>query len=86
MSENIEDQIRSVVGNIRKVRECRNYTQDYLAMKLGISQNSYSKIELAYTKITVEKLVQIAEILQVDLLDLLPPKKDRLVQLKCQHP
>jgi len=82
MSEIIEDQIRSVVANIRQVRELRNYTQEYVAMKLGISQNSYSKIELAYTKITVEKLIQIAEILQVDPVDLLFSKKGTMVQLK----
>ncbi|MDR3694839.1 helix-turn-helix transcriptional regulator [Mucilaginibacter sp.] len=36
---------RTIVSNIRKIREFRNYTQDYLAAKLQISQNAYSKIE-----------------------------------------
>ncbi|WP_443945337.1 helix-turn-helix domain-containing protein [Pedobacter sp. AW1-32] len=57
---------RNVAGNIRKIREYRDYTQDYLAAKLDISQNAYSKIELGYSKLTVDRLFQIAAILEVD--------------------
>lgn len=52
----LESKNKSVAANIRKTREFRNYTQEYLAAKLGISQNAYSKIELGYTKITLERL------------------------------
>ncbi len=31
---------KSVANNIRRVREFRNYTQDYVARKIGISQNA----------------------------------------------
>ena len=55
--------IKAIAANIRNKREYRNYTQEYLAAKLEISQNAYSKIELGYTKITVERLFQIAEVL-----------------------
>lgn len=81
MDNTTEEKIRSVAVNIRKVREYRNYTQDYLAMKLGISQNAYSKIELAYTRITLERLIQIAGILDIDAVDLLAGDNDQLVQL-----
>lgn len=60
-----------VSANIRKIREYRNYTQDYLAAKLGISQNAYSKIELGYSNITLGRLINIAEILEVDLVDII---------------
>ncbi|MDT3403561.1 helix-turn-helix domain-containing protein [Mucilaginibacter terrae] len=63
--------IKSVATNIRKIREYRNYTQEYLAVKLDISQNAYSKIELGYTKITLERLFQIAQILEVDVIELI---------------
>ena len=59
--------INIVAANIRKARLFRNYSQDYLAYKLKISQNGYSKIELGYTKIGLERLMQIAEILEVDM-------------------
>lgn len=81
MAENLEEKMRAVASNIRKIREFRDYTQEYLAMKLGISQNAYSKIELAYTRITVERLMHIAQILEVDSLDLLTSNSDDLVRL-----
>jgi transcriptional regulator with XRE-family HTH domain len=67
MKDNLSLKIKSVASNIRKVREYRNYTQEYLAAKLDISQNAYSKIELGYTKLTVERLFQIGQILEVDI-------------------
>jgi transcriptional regulator with XRE-family HTH domain len=63
--------IKAIAANIRTKREKRNYTQEYLAYKLSISQNAYSKIELGYTKITLERLFQIADILEVDAVSLL---------------
>lgn len=71
MNEILENKIKTVAVNIRKIRESKNYTQDYLAAKLAISQNAYSKIELGYTKITVERLFQIAQILEVNPVDLI---------------
>jgi len=63
--------IKKVAANIRKIREIRNYTQEYLAVKLGISQNAYSKLELGYTRITVERLFHIAEILDANVTDII---------------
>lgn len=71
MKEALELKPKLVAGNIRKVREFRHYTQDYLAAKLGISQNAYSKIELAYSKITLDRLFQIADILEVEVTQLI---------------
>lgn len=71
MKDKLNLKIRQVAANIRKIREHRNYTQEYLAAKLHISQNAYSKIELGYTKITVERLLQIAEILETDPVEIL---------------
>jgi len=67
--------IKAVAANIRNKREKLNYTQEYLAAKLGISQNAYSKIELGYTKITVERLFQISEILETDPIELINIEK-----------
>lgn len=73
--------IKAVAVNLRKVREYRNYTQEYLAMKLDISQNAYSKIELGYTKITLERLFQIATILDVGLMELMQTDHSQLLQV-----
>jgi len=66
---------KAVAANIRSKRIELNYTQEYLAAKLNISQNAYSKIELGYTKITVERLFQIADILETDIIELLNVEK-----------
>jgi transcriptional regulator with XRE-family HTH domain len=66
MKDALDLKIKNVARNIRKIREYRNYTQEYLAAKLRISQNAYSKIELGHTKITIDRLFRIADILEVD--------------------
>jgi transcriptional regulator with XRE-family HTH domain len=71
MKHKPDTRTKSIAVNIRKLREYRNYTQEYLAFKLNISQNAYSKIELGYTKITVDRLFHIADILEKDPIDIL---------------
>lgn len=56
---------------IRKYRELRNYSQEYVAGKMGISQNAYSKIENNITQLTVSHIRQISAILEVSVMDLL---------------
>jgi transcriptional regulator with XRE-family HTH domain len=75
MKDNLNIRVRAIAANIRKIRENRNYTQDYLAAKLKISQNAYSKLELGYTKITIERLFHIAAILETDIVDLIKPEE-----------
>jgi len=70
--------IKAVAAAIRSKRESRNYTQEYLAYKLNISQNAYSKIELGYTKITLERLFEIAEILEFDVIDFINTDHSKL--------
>ncbi|QKJ31857.1 helix-turn-helix transcriptional regulator [Mucilaginibacter mali] len=79
MKDMLENKIRAVATNIRKIRESKDFTQDYLAVKLAISQNAYSKIELGYTKITVERLFQIAQILEVSPISLIDFDKEKPV-------
>ncbi|WP_379087497.1 helix-turn-helix domain-containing protein [Pedobacter sp. UC225_65] len=71
MKDQLKEEMKVVAGNIRKIREYRNYTQDYLAAKLEISQNAYSKIELSYSKLTLDRLFHIALILDVKVTQLL---------------
>jgi transcriptional regulator with XRE-family HTH domain len=57
--------------NLRNARLTRNYSQEYLALQLKISQNAYSKMEMGRTRITVESVFKIADILDVDINTLL---------------
>jgi transcriptional regulator with XRE-family HTH domain len=56
---------------IKKLRELRNYTQEFMAEKLGISQTGYSNIERDETDISLSRLQQIAKVLEIKLQDLL---------------
>ena len=56
----------AVIGvKIRKVRELRNITQEYMAEKMGVSQSSYSRYENGEQKVTPDLLSDIASILNV---------------------
>jgi transcriptional regulator with XRE-family HTH domain len=54
--------------NLKKLRELRNYKQEYVAEKLGISQVSYSRLENGKTRLDTQKLISIAQILEVDIM------------------
>lgn len=51
---------------IKNIRELKNLTQEYVAEKLEISQAAYSKMEKGETKVSDEKLSQIARALEVN--------------------
>ena len=75
------NKIKNIANNIREIREGKGYTQEYVAMKLGLSQNAFSKIELGYTKITLERLYQISALLEINILSLMDegaPEKNTL--------
>ncbi|SFA39719.1 Helix-turn-helix domain-containing protein [Pedobacter suwonensis] len=72
---------KHVVGNIRKIREYRAYTQKYLATKLKISQNAYSKIEIGDSKLTIDRLFHIAMILNVEVANLLTLNQNDLIRI-----
>ncbi len=50
---------------IKKLRESRNWTQEFMASQLKISQNSYSRIESENVKLSTERLKEIADIFEV---------------------
>lgn len=56
--------ISDVLYNIRKTRELKNYTQEYLAHKLDLDIRSYSNIENGISKLSVARLLHISEIME----------------------
>ncbi|WP_308849287.1 helix-turn-helix transcriptional regulator [Pedobacter sp.] len=75
MNETYKKEMQRIALKIRKVREYKNFSQEYLASKIGISQNAYSKIELGYSKITLDRLFHIAKLLDVDTHELIISKR-----------
>lgn len=60
---------------LRLLREYRNYSQEYIAEKLGIAQNAYSRIENNQTRLTADRLEKLARILDVPPMELLSEKE-----------
>lgn len=57
---------------IRKIRETKGYTQEYMAMNLSISQSKYCNIESSKSNVDFELLLKIATLLQTDLQEFVP--------------
>jgi transcriptional regulator with XRE-family HTH domain len=60
---------------IRIQRVIKGYSQEYLANQLNMSQSAYSNLERGNTDVSAKRLIQIAEILEVPTLALLPKSK-----------
>ncbi|HLV46675.1 MAG TPA: helix-turn-helix transcriptional regulator [Flavobacterium sp.] len=56
---------------IKSIREAKGFTQEYMAEQLGITQAAYSKIESGQTKLTMNKITDIATIFEMDVNDLM---------------
>lgn len=54
---------------IRKIRELRDLTQEYLAGQLGICVSAYRKIESDETDAKWSRIVRIADLLNVCRID-----------------
>jgi transcriptional regulator with XRE-family HTH domain len=59
--------VMKIGNNIKKLRELRNYTQEYMALGLEMSINGYGKIERDEVELTLNKLERIADLLEVKL-------------------
>ncbi|CAM3568434.1 helix-turn-helix domain-containing protein [Flavobacterium saliperosum] len=76
----------NLYSNVRKVRELRGYTQDYVAIQLGISQRAYSKIENNQTKLDwhrIEKISHLFGMTPVDLIVYDTPRLSNSANVNC---
>jgi transcriptional regulator with XRE-family HTH domain len=72
---NMTDQI---AYKIRRLREIKNYSQDYISQKLGVSIRAYSKIENGESKLSVDRFFEIAVILNLKPEDILNFNEDAM--------
>jgi transcriptional regulator with XRE-family HTH domain len=72
MTENLKKKTNKSVGkNIRAIRHQRGWSQEDVANRLGISIPAFSKIETGVTDINLSRLEQIANIYEVNVVNLL---------------
>ena len=62
-----------IYEKIRALREERQWSQEELAAKLGLSANGYAKIERGETRLNLPRLEQLAEVFDTDILTLIIP-------------
>lgn len=60
-----------IAEKIRKLREVKGYKQETMAKRMGLTTNGYGKIERGESSITLDRLEQIAQVLEVSTLDIL---------------
>ncbi|KIQ16452.1 XRE family transcriptional regulator [Flavobacterium sp. MEB061] len=57
--------------NIKRIRELKEYTQEYMALMLNITQTSYNRIEKGKSPLTCDKLEEIVSIFEMDLISII---------------
>ena len=57
-------------GRIKALRSAKNYTQEQMADRIGVSRQKYARIESGVNSITLDMLTKIAGILDVTVGDM----------------
>ncbi len=68
------------MNTIYIIRTSLGYSQEYVASKLKVSQQSYSHLEKNPFKITVERLHQLSEVFQIEAKELLPSLTKKIIR------
>lgn len=71
----MEKHISESIGkNIRKYRKLNNLTQEAFAEKLHLGPQYYAQLERGERNFTIEKIIQICNILQINIQDIIEIK------------
>jgi transcriptional regulator with XRE-family HTH domain len=62
-----DKQLKQIGQRIKNYRELKGFSQSYMSQKLHISSSAYSRIERNEVNIPLDKLIQIAEVLNISL-------------------
>jgi transcriptional regulator with XRE-family HTH domain len=66
MSDSLLQQMTGIYQAIKRLREEKNYTQQYVAGELGIDCATYSRMENGKIDLTISRLIRIATLFHVD--------------------
>jgi transcriptional regulator with XRE-family HTH domain len=72
------DHIQRVTETLRLLRRKMEYSQEYMAFMLNISQNAYSRLENGKTPLTVNRLFEICTLLKISPGELLETDPDTI--------
>ncbi|OAV31123.1 hypothetical protein AO366_1987 [Moraxella catarrhalis] len=73
--------------NIRKFREQKQWSQEYMAEQLGLSKNGYAKIERGESRPSLDRLEQITAVFGIGMIDLFGDERQSicLISENSQH-
>jgi transcriptional regulator with XRE-family HTH domain len=54
-----------IINNIKTIRESKNFTEDYIAEQMGISQSSYNRKENGHSDFSLSEILKLGEVLEV---------------------
>jgi transcriptional regulator with XRE-family HTH domain len=72
--------MEKIINRIKEIRKEKGISHEAMAFDLGISQVAYSKIEKNETKLNVDRLYKIAEILDTKVSNLLGLEVNKIYQ------
>ncbi|NEN75744.1 helix-turn-helix transcriptional regulator [Pelistega sp. NLN82] len=75
----------NIQDKIRAMREIKNWSQEEMAEKLEISPTSYARIERGESKLNLDRLQQIANIFNIDIIELMTAKENGLICLFSEN-
>lgn len=68
MKYKLDDEIKQIlIKQLKFYREKRNFSQDFVAEHIGITQPLYNKIENGSREMTINTLVKITDILDISM-------------------
>jgi transcriptional regulator with XRE-family HTH domain len=79
------EKMMKVGTKIKKLRELKNYTQEYMAQALSLSPNGYGKIERDEVDVTLGRLEDIAKILEIDIFQILAFDEKQIFNISNNH-
>lgn len=74
-----------IAKNLAQLRKDKHLTQEQMAEKLAMSKNGYGKLGRGESKITVEHLQNIANVFNIDIVDLLKEERDFSLLIGDNH-
>ncbi|WP_300672645.1 helix-turn-helix domain-containing protein [Soonwooa sp.] len=81
----MEPQKLNIGDSIKKFRELKNMTREDIADRLGLSVSAYGKIERNETDVTISRIQQIAEVLQVEMSQILNFDVSQIFNISNNH-
>jgi len=66
-----ENRLKTIVSLIKKERLRQGYSQSYMASKLDMNQNTYSRIESGAKRLSTAEITAIPTILEIEIEELI---------------